>query len=785
MLLTLTVLLGLLPGTASAANGQSPIARIDWSRPDRYRDIDADGFRDPANTPAQINAPFTVQLDACASDPDGATITSYRWTVDGVAGDAMAQCKTTVSVAAAGAHTVRLDITTSTGGTAIKTDTVDVVDVLVVSVGDSVASGEGNPHGTEYIVDTDIKGKQVKIPSDGVWGDERCHRSADAGPALAARYLEQADAKTSVTFVHVACSGAKIADPLFGFPPPTNAPAPPPLGGLLHPYEGIEPDPALPTLPPQLDQVADLVGSRSIDALFMSIGANDMEFSSIVKNCLLDMVGCHLHDEVFPEPDAIEVFEQKLPLLDGLYDELATAMNDKLGAVLDPGDVYITEYFDPMRCNDGKVCDPTIPALLTKDEGTWAAGIVVPQLNAKVEAAADRHGWNFVSGIAEAYIGPPGHGYGADDGWVVTIEESLTRQVDPWGAFHPRLPGHRTYRNKLLGMAAANLPVDVPPWPTDVGSGQPPGAFGDVTTDRDNDGIPDIIDNCPTQPNQDQADNGNGKQEYTKHDGVGDACGFVVNVESGGEDQDLSDGICDSGGEKCSLRAAIEQSNHNGGGVISFSIRPDYRPLGKSGGPVTLAAGDLPEILSPITFDAVSQRALIPQMRCAPLAGHPCVELQGGGGTGPYPILRLGPGSGGSEIHGFAMNSAAGSAIDASQWAQEDGPIRVYGNYIGTDRTGTLVKPNGRHGIEIFDAHDSLVGGPLPWQRNVIANNGWSGIHIQSAPRVLIRNNHIGTDPTGTQDWGNGEDGITINAAQVQVGGSLPDEGNLISGNGR
>lgn len=784
-LLAMTVFVGLLQGTAAAANGQSPIARFDWSRPDRYRDVDSDGFRDPANTLSMVNAAYTIALDACASDPDDGTITSYQWTVDGTVASPTADCKSTAAVATTGMHSVRLDITTSAGGTAFKTTNVEVVDLLVVSVGDSVASGEGNPHDTEYIVDTDYKGRKVQIPSDGIWGDERCHRSADAGPALAARHLEEGDAKSSITFIHVACSGAKIADPEFGRPLPPTGPVPPPLGGLLHPYEGIEPDPALPTLPPQLDQVADLVGSRKIDAMFMSIGANDLEFSGIVKGCLVDLPGCHVHDALFPEPDAIEDFERNLPKLPGLYDDLAAGMQAKLGSVLDADDVYITEYFDPMRCGDGTVCDPTIPVLITKDEGTWAAASVVPQLNQGVQAAADKHGWTFVTGIRDAYAGPPGHGYAADDSWVVSIEESLKRQVDPYGAFHPRLPGHRTYRNRLLGMASSNLPIDVPAPSSDVGSGGPPGDYGDVMTDRDGDAIPDIIDNCPTQPNANQEDNGNGKQEYTKHDGVGDACGFVVNVETGGSDQDLADGICDSGGEKCSLRAAIEQANHNGSAVISFSVRPQYRPFGKSGGPVTITASDLPEVLSKITFDGISQRALIPQMRCAPLAGHPCVELEGSGGTGPYPVLRLGPGSGGSEIHGFSIHSAAGHGIDVTQWAQDDGPVKIYGNYIGTDRSGALSKPNGRHGIVIHDAHDSRIGGPQAWQRNVIANSGWSGINVQSAPGVLIRNNHIGTNVAGTEDWGNGEDGITINTADVTVGGTMPDEGNLISGNGR
>jgi hypothetical protein len=40
--------------------------------------------------------------------------------------------------------------------------------------------------------------------------DRRCHRSANAAPAQAARMLEMADPHSSVTFLSFACSGATI-----------------------------------------------------------------------------------------------------------------------------------------------------------------------------------------------------------------------------------------------------------------------------------------------------------------------------------------------------------------------------------------------------------------------------------------------------------------------------------------------------------------------------------------------------------------------------------------------
>ena len=73
------------------------------------------------------------------------------------------------------------------------------------------------------MTDADTNVKSAEDPLEPTWQDERCHRSAFAGSAQAALAIEQADPRTSVTFVHLACSGAKVDV------------------GLLEPYAGAEP----------------------------------------------------------------------------------------------------------------------------------------------------------------------------------------------------------------------------------------------------------------------------------------------------------------------------------------------------------------------------------------------------------------------------------------------------------------------------------------------------------------------------------------------------------------
>ena len=55
--------------------------------------------------------------------------------------------------------------------------------------------------------------------------------------------------------------------------------------GLEAPYSGIDPDHAHTTEAPQLDVLNDLAARQNVDAVLLSIGANDVSFSSIIEFC--------------------------------------------------------------------------------------------------------------------------------------------------------------------------------------------------------------------------------------------------------------------------------------------------------------------------------------------------------------------------------------------------------------------------------------------------------------------------------------------------------------------
>ena len=170
----------------------SPNASFTWSMPERFgMDRDGDGLVDERDDAGYVTPPFwTVDFDGCAStaggdDPDGDL--RYAWTLDGEP-FGPDDCRFSHDFGSEGEHTVRLEVTGASGRKDTTSHVVEVDDLLIFSIGDSVASGEGNP---------DIPGSgSLPWADNSVWQDRQCNRTAKAGPALAAAEIEQRDPDT-------------------------------------------------------------------------------------------------------------------------------------------------------------------------------------------------------------------------------------------------------------------------------------------------------------------------------------------------------------------------------------------------------------------------------------------------------------------------------------------------------------------------------------------------------------------------------------------------------------
>jgi parallel beta-helix repeat protein len=113
----------------------------------------------------------------------------------------------------------------------------------------------------------------------------------------------------------------------------------------------------------------------------------------------------------------------------------------------------------------------------------------------------------------------------------------------------------------------------------------------------------------------------------------------------------------------------------------------------------------------------------------------------------------------------------------------------IIGNKIGTDVNGTSALPNNQGFWIAQGAHDNVIGGDTPGERNIISGNRTCGVCIgggsdpswDATMNNIVGGNYIGTDISGTSPIGNVESGVAIGQwAQDNVIGA----GNVIAHNG-
>lgn len=125
-------------------------------------------------------------------------------------------------------------------------------------------------------------------------------------------------------------------------------------------------------------------------------------------------------------------------------------------------------------------------------------------------------------------------------------------------------------------------------------------------------------------------------------------------------------------------------------------------------------------------------------------------------------------------------NAAVGIRVDGSANV-------IQGNYIGTDASGTMSRPNRMEGIWVAPgAQDNLIGGSNPGEGNIISGNSLFGVSISGlgAKGNMVKGNYIGVDVTGRVALKDRYGVVLDNGAQNNIiGGSAPGEANVISGN--
>ncbi|MGL5114230.1 MAG: hypothetical protein ACRC7C_02805 [Beijerinckiaceae bacterium] len=331
---------------------------------------------------------------------------------------------------------------------------IEVKDLKFVALGDSFASGEGNPHVT-YRVMPGTGGERHRLVE---WWEHRCHRSLLAPAGQAAVNLARARRDTSVTYVSYACSGATVDE------------------GILGPYAGretvedmkitIEPTDQAQLvyfkgtkLRPQLNQAKDLLCPRQGEAgcldepakpdiLALTTGGNELDFGPLVAGCASG--SCRI-DAATMAP--------RFRDLDRQFADLALRLPE-LGAK----NIFLVGYPDMTKNENGGFCNDNpfdfrpdfIPRWLTlfgfgvsRLEASNAFREVLDPLRKRMQRIATAQGWTYVERFKV------NRGFCARPSWFHTYGQSWNKQhlvagEIPTGAMHPNVFGHRDAAERLL-----------------------------------------------------------------------------------------------------------------------------------------------------------------------------------------------------------------------------------------------------------------------------------------------------------------------------------------------
>jgi lysophospholipase L1-like esterase len=185
-------------------------------------------------------------------------------------------------------------------------------------------------------------------------------------------------------------------------------------------------------LPAEIAELRQIIGTRPIDVLTVTVGANDIRFTTLAEDLI--------RNTEFGSPSRAAIlarFRSSLQRLPRHYAALGLAIDS-----LNPGQVLITGYPDLTRDQDGRVAAINGPGditLISRQDARLASEAIIPALDAAIARAAKRYHWTLVAGISADFRT---HGYPSTTPWIRTLGQSLQMQGNVDGTFHPNAAGH-------------------------------------------------------------------------------------------------------------------------------------------------------------------------------------------------------------------------------------------------------------------------------------------------------------------------------------------------------
>ena len=326
-----------------------------------------------------------------------------------------------------------------------------VKDLLIVGLGDSFASGEGNPD-VPVTLDANRRVQNLypartEKGSSAQWLDRLCHRSLYSYQLRAALQVAIENPHGAVTYLGYACSGAAVEKGIIG-PQSYVEYKSSGTGGQdvsVAPISGRKTESQMALLlrelckvtPQFVDGLWQCPGQnfkRNVDYLFLSVGGNDIGFANLVSWATLRAgpithLASWLGVTVSPDQFAANMNGT----LAGAYQHLARQLEKAVplhngDLPYDPARVILTAYPDILADEDGETCkgvtdgaqpEDTLAAnqsldrfqgwLVVRQDKLDAAHAQLETLYERMSQLAEANGWSFAG---RAHVDKPFRGHG-------------------------------------------------------------------------------------------------------------------------------------------------------------------------------------------------------------------------------------------------------------------------------------------------------------------------------------------------------------------------------------
>lgn len=287
-------------------------------------------------------------------------------------------------------------------------------------MGDSYASGEGG------------KG-------DEPWVNDACHRSNNSGGVLAIKKLISERKDVAFDYVNTTCSGARVIDFFLVAQP-------------------VDPNKNATKQDKQLDIVKNWLSRNnydSLDILLADGGGNDIGFGNLVGSGLLSFF-----KELRTDQELNSELNRALNNLPDVYESFMVALT----AEVTPSKIVWMNYPNPLIGQGDRLCYQNIgnpfdcwgilENQIANEDWEFINNNIFKKLNDRVAEAATLHGWDLVD------VSKKANGFGVCncEGYFNTLGQSIMRQGDERGTFHPNSRGFNIiYKEAVYKKLDANV----------------------------------------------------------------------------------------------------------------------------------------------------------------------------------------------------------------------------------------------------------------------------------------------------------------------------------------